>query len=114
MLFIGTPSVTLALGAFTHPDSIHGQYDALKQKVIKEQAIKSTQSDVQATGTVIQALQVDEFQMMRQAKVKCDVDPDRVLLGTEEVPEGMEGVLLWAKMNTLVADYGMHQQSLSA
>ena len=96
------------------PDSIHGQYDALKQKVIKEQAIKSTQSDVQATGTVIQALQVDEFQMMRQAKVKCDVDPDRVLLGTEEVPEGMEGVLLWAKMNTLVADYGMHQQSLSA
>ena len=34
---------------------------------------------------------------------RCVVDPDRQILGNAEVPEG---VLLWDKINTLVADYG--------
>jgi len=94
------------------PHSIHGQYDALKQKVIEERGIKRAQGEVdsgsvEAAGTVIQAFEVDELQMMRGAKVRGEIDPDRVILGTAEVPEGMEGALLWDKMNTLVADYGL-------
>ena len=39
----------------------------------------------------------------RAVRHRCVVDPDRQILGNAEVPEG---VLLWDKINTLVADYG--------
>jgi hypothetical protein len=42
----------------------------------------------------------------RAVRHRCVVDPDRQILGNAEVPGGMEGVLLWDKINTLVADYG--------
>ena len=88
------------------PDSLHGQADALQEKVLNEHAHKSAQGQVEAAGAVISALQVDEREARINAKAHGSVDPDRQILGNAEVPEGMEGVLLWDKINTLVADYG--------
>ena len=93
-----------------NPDSIHGQADALQEKVLTEHAKRgqegNEQGAVEAAGTVIRALEVDERRALMDAKAHGSADPERVILGSAEVPEGMEGVLLWDKINTLVADYG--------
>ncbi len=94
------------------PDSLHGQADALQEKVLTEHANKSVQGPVEAAGAVISALQVDESRVRMDAKAHCCVDPDRVILGSAQVPEGMEGVMLWDKINTLVADYGERRSRL--